>query len=188
MQFKPVPDPPGDLESVAPILAAVPATADAVDDCCRHLVNETRLESRPEAETWLVFLRALGLVTADPDGYRRTAAESRFGSSLEAEHLQEAFRERVYGAETIVEILEGAEEPLTVDDVGAEYRESRVGSDYRRKRAGSDRRSEARPERHEDGLTERVRRLLEWTVLLKLADRTDGGRYGSAAPPDGGAE
>lgn len=172
MQFKPVPEPPSDLEAVEPILAAVPAKAGDVDDCCRHLVAETRLESRTEAETWLVFLRALELVTADHDGYRRTGTEPASETVLEVDHLQQAFRKRVYGAESILETLERADEPLTVDEVGTAYREQR---------AGSDRRSSDRRERPEDGVTERVRRLLEWAEPLELTERTDGGRYESTA-------
>ena len=165
MRFKPVPDPPTDLEAVAPILEAVPETAGAVDDCCGHLVAKTRLESRGAAETWLVFLRALGLVTEESSGYRRMTERSPPAVSLESAdpRLREAFRERVYGADAVIEALERSDEPLALEDVV----------------------DAVRSEHRATAPTERVRQLLEWAVLLALADRTDGGRYESTTPSDG---
>ena len=177
MRFKPVPEPPSDLAAVAAILEAVPVTAGAVDDCCAHLVAETELESRSEAETWLVFLRALELVSAAPAGYRRVPAppsgESPSGESpgLDPDDCGRAFRERVDGAEAVLEILESADEPLSAAAVADE-----LAADH----AASDR--ENRPDRFETDRVERVRRLLEWAVLLERVERAgDGDRYRSTA-------
>ncbi|NUB92487.1 hypothetical protein HT576_15855 [Haloterrigena sp. SYSU A121-1] len=169
MRFKPVPEPPTDLEAVAPILEAVPETAGAVDDCCGHLVAETRLESRDAAEAWLVFLRALDLVTEESAGYRRATGRSPPTGSLESAgpRLREAFRERVYGADAVLEALEQADGPLAVEDVVDAVRDER--------RAVA---RETSNGRRETARLERVRRLLEWAVLLELAERSaDGDRF-----------
>ena len=167
MRFKPVPDPPADLEDVAPILATVPETAGTVDDCCSHLVAETRLEDRSAAETWLVFLRALELAAEEPAGYRRTTATSLSADALDSATLGETFRERVSGADAVLEILERTDEPLSAGDVADTLRGERPALDRER-----------RPDRRENAGRDRVRRLLEWAVLLELAERTaDGDRY-----------
>ncbi|QSW99154.1 hypothetical protein [Haloterrigena alkaliphila] len=172
MRFKPVPEPPNDLASVGAILEAVPATAGAVDDCCAHLVAETRLEDRSEAETWLVFLRALELVSAESAGYcRLPAARSDESPTLDPTDSGRAFRERVDGAEAVLESLESAGEPLSAAAVADE-----LAADH----AASGR--ENRPARFEVDRVERVRRLLEWAVLLERVERTgDGDRYRPAA-------
>ena len=167
MQFKPVPEPPADLSSVAELLEAVPETAGAVDDCCAHLVDETDLEARGEAETWLVFLRALELATAESDGYRRSTERPSVGTAVESDRLRDAFRERVHRADAVLETLERAAEPLSAAAVA-----EAVGED--RSATGRERRSDRSAPRRR----ERVRRLLEWAVLLGLAERTaDGERY-----------
>ncbi|ELY45852.1 hypothetical protein [Natronorubrum tibetense] len=168
MQFKPVPEPPSDIEAIGPILEAVPSEAGAVDDCCQHLIAETSLESRSEAETWLVFLRALELVTEEPAGYRRRSDAKGMidGASPNSDRLQRAFRDRVYGADSVLEILERAETPLSTEEAGAEFRQ---------RATASNRRSNVGRNRLDDG--DRVNRLLEWTTLLGLGDRTDDGRY-----------
>ncbi|WP_339103303.1 hypothetical protein [Haloterrigena salinisoli] len=177
MRFKPVPDPPADLERVAPILEAVPATAGAVDDCCGRLVDETRLESRDAAETWLVFLRALDLATEESEGYRRVAATSEPGQPIDPATLQQPFRDRVYGADAVLEVLERAETSLSVADVSDAVHDERPGLE---RGSRSDRRERGRG--YADDPHERVRRLLEWADLLGLAARTaDGDRYRSAS-------
>ncbi|WP_436344108.1 hypothetical protein [Natronorubrum sp. FCH18a] len=168
MQFKPVPEPPSNIEAIRPILEAVPTRAGAVDDCCQHLLAETHLETRSEAETWLTFLRALELVTADPAGYRRcSGAEGVIdGASPDSDRLQRAFRARVYGVDSVLEILERAETPLSTEEVVAEFHQQSTASD---------RRSNVGRNRLDDGV--RVHRLLEWAALLGLGERTDDGRY-----------
>lgn len=163
MRFKPVPEPPTDLEAVAPILEAVPETAGAVDDCCGRLVAETRLESRDAAEAWLVFLRALDLVTEESAGYRRVTEQSPPEERLEStdRRLRETFRERVYGADAVCTALEDDDGPLSVAELVETLRDGRAGDQRRARRNRID--------------SERVERLLEWAVLLELAERADGG-------------
>ncbi|MXV62213.1 hypothetical protein GS429_09095 [Natronorubrum sp. JWXQ-INN-674] len=171
MQFKPVPEAPENAEGVEAILEAVPATAGAVDDCCAHLLEETRLETRSEAETWLTFLRALELAAEESAGYRRAV-----DPSLESVALQQAFRERVVAASTVLDALETADEPASVEAVFDAVRGEIPG--YEREKLG---------DRFEPVWTERVRRLLEWAVVLELAERTaaaDRYRYRSSSVSD----
>ena len=168
MQFKPVPEPPSDLETLEAILEAVPPEAGAVDDCCQHLLAETHLETRSEAETWLTFLRALELVTAESAGYRRRSdAEGVIDDAPpDLKRLQRAFRDRVYGVDSVLEILERVETPLPAEEVVAELHQQS---------SASDRRGNVGRNRLDDGV--RVHRLLEWAALLGLGERTDDGRY-----------
>lgn len=168
MQFKPIPEPPADLQAVEAILEAVPATAGAVDDCCRHLLAATRLEARSDAETWLVFLRALGLATVESAGYRRVAATAGTDQPIDPAALRQPFRDRVHGADAILEVLERAATPPSVGDVSEAVR------DERPRFSGG----------HAADPHERVRRLLEWAALLGLAERTaDGERYWASSDP-----
>ncbi len=160
MQFKPVPEPPADLAAVGSVLAAVPETAGDVADCCGRLVDETGLETREAAETWLVFLRALQLAAAEPAGYRRVPTDPFAADALETESLRRAFRERVYGAEAVLEALADADGPLTVDDAFDAVRDESARRDTRRNR---------------DRDRDRLRRLLEWAVLLEAAERSSDG-------------
>lgn len=164
MRFKPVPEPPDDLAAVEPILAAVPETAGVVDDCCQHLIEETRLEARDEAETWLPFLRALSLATETSAGYRRTVTEPSSGDALASEERQRAFHDRVYGAAAILEALGRADEPQSVTDVTDAVCDDHPAFER-----------EQPSKRLASAGSERVRRLLEWAVLLELAERVDGG-------------
>ncbi|QLG48788.1 hypothetical protein [Natrinema halophilum] len=167
MRFKPVPEPPADFAFVAAVTRALPAAAGDVDDCCRHLVDETSLETRDEAATWLAFLQALELATEEPAGYRRrdsiTGVDSRTG--LDRGRLRRTFRERVDGAERVISVLERADEPLTAEEIVAAIRDARR-TDERR----------SRPSRADgaDGERDRIVRLLEWAVLLGWVERDNG--------------
>lgn len=168
MQFKPIPEPPSDLASVESILEAVPETAGAVDDCCAHLVDETRLETRADAETWLTFLRALELANEETAGYRRAEDAADRIAQLEAgaDSLQESFTARVYAAETVLEALERADEPRSAEAVFEDVR----GGIPALKRVEKD----GDLETH---WLERTRQLLEWAALLDLVQRTADGRF-----------
>lgn len=158
MRFKPVPEPPADLEFVATVQAAVPADPEAVDDCCARLVDRTSLRSRDEASTWLTFLRALELATEGPSGFGRVDREP------DPDRLRSSFRERVYGAERVLEILADADGALTADAVYERFHDGIP--EYERERSGDD---------LEAVWGERVRRILEWAVLLDLAGEAADG-------------
>ncbi|WP_408957513.1 hypothetical protein [Natrinema sp. 74] len=163
MRFKPVPEPPDDLAFVDTVRRSVPETAGTVDDCCAHLLAETALETRDEAATWLTFLRALELAAEEPAGYRRRgpAPDEGAGTPLKRDRLRRTFRERVDGAAAVLATLEDAERPLTAARVADALHETQSDGERR-----------ARRTRVEE---DRIERLLEWAVLLGLAERTENG-------------
>ncbi|AFO57320.1 hypothetical protein [Natrinema sp. J7-2] len=176
MQFKPVPEPPADRTLLATVRRALPVTAGDVDDCCQRLVDETPLETREAAATWLTFLRALEVASEDPAGFRRRAAssgtESDTPDDLDWDDLGRAFRDRVYGAETVLTVLERADGPRTVEAVVDAVQERRRTTDGR-----------PRPSRATTHRRERIERLLEWAVVFDLAER-DGTGYRPPRPSE----
>ncbi|MEY7849511.1 hypothetical protein AB7C87_09990 [Natrarchaeobius sp. A-rgal3] len=169
MRFKPVPDPPADLEAVAAVVAAVPAKSDTSPgdvDCCSRLIERTGVGSREAAQTWLTFLRALELVAAERGRYRRT------GREVERNSLRDAFCERVQDGSTVLAVLEASSVPLGSEAVTDRVRERSTRRERGRSSSGSRPSEEKR--RVED--VERVERLLEWAVLFDLAERASHGR------------
>ncbi|PSP80140.1 hypothetical protein BRC81_02825 [Halobacteriales archaeon QS_1_68_20] len=155
MRLKPVPEPPGDLETVERAQRAVPLVPGTEDDCCARLEQRLDLDSRDTARTWLTFLRALGLVEEGTSGFTRTRAE------IDRETLAESFRGGVFGAREVLDAL-AAEGRLSPEEAFDRF-EQHVPEWERHKGAGWQR-----------TWRERVRRLLEWAVLLGLAERADG--------------
>ncbi|ELY76737.1 hypothetical protein [Natrinema pallidum] len=166
MQFKPVPEPPADRTLLATVRRALPATAGDVDDCCQRLVDETPLETREAAATWLTFLRALEIASEDPAGFRRRDAGSGTPDDHDREELGRAFRDRVYGAEPVLTVLERADGPRTVEEVVDAVGEQRRAD------------GRTRPSRATEHRRERIERLLGWAVVFDLAER-DGAGYRS---------
>ena len=88
--------------------------------------------------------------------------------SADPERLREAFRDRVYLADDVLSVLSAADGPVGVDAV-YERLDDRVPRWERLRRTDA------------DGVwRERVRRVLEWAVLLGLAERADGGYVGES--------
>lgn len=158
MQFKPVPPAPDLLAFLETVRRAVPRDPEDADDCCARLVNRTGIESRDTAAAWLTLLRAFELATEEPAGFARIQRDS------DLEGLRRAFRDRVYGADELLARLEAADGPLTAR--AAMTRLSETSSHAERRERSS--RLEKRRE-------ERIERLLEWAVLLGLAERTENG-------------
>lgn len=157
MKFKSVPEPPADLDFVADAQRAVPLVPGSVDDCCARLLDRTDLSSRNSAETWLTFLRALGLAEEKSAGFARTRQDP------DPEFLRERFREHVFGVPTVLGILSEAEGSLSADEVFEDFREEVPTWERHRN-----------PNSWEDIWSERVGYLLEWAVLLGLAEEEDG--------------
>lgn len=158
MQFKPVPTPPDSLAFVEEARSTVPLVPKSEDDCCGRLVNRTTVDDRDDARTWLTFLRALELVAEHETGYARTRAE------FDRESLAAAFEARVFAADAVLDALRAADEPL--DAAGVFDRIEDVVPRWERDRDPHWR----------DTWRGRVADLLDWAVLLGLAERTDG-RY-----------
>ena len=157
MKFKLVPDPPDELDFVADAQRAVPLVPGSEDDCCARLMRRLDLPSRDVARTWLTFLRAVELAEETADG-----SFVRLQRAPTAAHLREAFGRRVYGASDVLDAL--SSDPKTVTGVFEGFDE-RVPA-WERHRA---------VENWRDIWTERVGRILDWLVLLDLAERRDGG-------------
>lgn len=156
MQFKPVPAPPDSLAFVEAARSTVPLVPKSEHDCCGRLMERTTVDARQDAETWLTFLRALELVDEYERGYARTRAE------FDREAMAAAFEARVFAADAVLDALRWADEPLTADAVFESVED--VVPRWER-------------DRHPDWREiwrERVADLLEWAVLLDLAERSDG--------------
>lgn len=157
MQFKPVPAPPDSLGFLEEARATVPLVPKSEHDCCGRLMDRTSVDVRGDAETWLTFLRALELVAEHDRGYARTR------TAFDHEAVAEAFEERVFAADAVLDALRSTDEPLDVDAVFREVED--VVPRWER-----DRHPDWR-----DVWRDRVADLLEWAVLLDLAERSDGG-------------
>lgn len=158
MKFKLVPAAPESLDTVADAQRAVPLVPGTEDDCCARLMRRVGFDSRDVARTWLTFLRALELAEETPSGFRRTDREPT------RSNLRESFTSRVFAADAVLEVLGGAGEALDADEVFESVRDA--VSAWERHR---------RPRQWEEDWRERVGHLLDWLVMLDLAEAVDGG-------------
>ncbi|SFK72975.1 hypothetical protein SAMN04487950_0807 [Halogranum rubrum] len=156
MRFKLVPAAPADLSFVADAQRAVPLVPGSEDDCCARLMRRLDLPSRDVARTWLTFLRALELVEETPSGFKRRRVDPTDS------HLREAFRRRVFGAEEVLAALGEADGPLTAEEAFEQFRERVPVWEHHKN-----------PQTWEELWTERVGDLLEWLVLLDLAEQVE---------------
>lgn len=163
MRHKPLPPAPADLATVRAARDAVPLVPGPEADCCARLQDRLDLPGRDVAGTWLAFLRALGLVEERPSGYTRVRDDPDDAA------LAAAFRDRIYGAEEVLDELRRADGSCPAEAV-AERTES-LAPGWERRKHGADWPAVWR-ERTED--------LLDWLVLLGLAERAGGGYR---APP-----
>ncbi|MFW5934446.1 MAG: hypothetical protein ACOCQL_01195 [Halolamina sp.] len=168
MRLKPLPHPPSDrghgrtvFDAVADAQSAVPLVPGSENDCCARLMRREGYESRDVARSWLTFLRALELAEATDTGFKRTDREPT------PDHVRAAFRERVFGARETLDVLEAADEPLGAAAAFDRLRETVPGWERHRRRSWV------------DHWRDRTERLLDWLVLLDLADRVDGGYVAS---------
>ena len=157
MKFKLVPAAPDDVAFVDRARRAVPLVPGTEADCCARLMDRLDLPSRDVARTWLTFLRALELAAETDSGFKRTQREPT------AENVRESFRERVFGASQTLDVLREADGPLDAEDVFERLRDTVPGWERERRRQWV------------DHWTDRTERLLDWLVLLDLAERENGG-------------
>lgn len=155
MRFKRVPAPPADRGTLDRARRAVPLVPDPEADCCARLRARLALPDRDAGRAWLTFLRALGLVRRVEAGYRRVRP------APDDADLRAAFRDRVYGAREALDAL--GTDPVDAAAVFARLRETVPAWERDRD-----------PE-WEATWRERTRRLLDWAVLLDLAERTGDG-------------
>lgn len=143
VRYKPVPE-PCDIDRLRRIHAAVPADAEATDDCCTRLCTVGPLSDRSAAREWLPFLTALDLVAQSADGYHRLDWQDQA-------RLAPHFRANVLGARELLAAIE-TREPVTLEGL---LEESVVGE------ATTPRTGETEREL-------RVRRLLDWSERFGL--------------------
>jgi hypothetical protein len=158
VKFKLVPSAPDSLDFVRQAQQAVPLVPGSEDDCCARLMNRTGLPARDDARTWLTFLRALELVAETDSGFKRLTREPT------AEHLRDAFPRRVFGVEELLATLRAADEPLTTAEAFARLRERVPQWEHYKN-----------PTEWEDIWRERTGDLLDWLVLLDVAEETGAG-------------
>lgn len=169
MRVKPVPAPPSAVDRLLDIRDALPLVPEPEESCCERLVSRANVEDAETARDWLTFLRGLGLAAEGSSGYYRMREEpddvterSSTGRRIPSADLDRALIEGVYGAREVHAILEGAEDPLTADEVFERFEavprwERRRNPDW------------------EEVWRERVGRLLGWLTLIGRAERVEGG-------------
>ena len=157
MKFKLLPTPPGDLEFVADAHRAVPLVPGSEDDCCARLMRRLDLPSRDVARTWLTFLRGVRLARETESGFARIRRD------VDRDALAADFRERQFGASEVLAVLADADGPLAAEEVFERFQE-RVPQWEHYKNPGT----------WKDVWSDRIADLLEWLVLLELAEREGG--------------
>lgn len=156
-QFKPIPPVPESLDRLDEARRGVPLVPGDSDDCCTRVSRTLGLTDRQLGETWLVFLRALSLVTVGDRGYRRIRED------VGTDELGRRFRERVVGADDVITAVEAATEPIDANGVFERIRGT-VPTWERR--------------RHEDWESvwrERTDRVLAWAALFGQVEHVDDG-------------
>lgn len=161
-RLKPVPEPPADLAALWTARDAVPLVPKPENDCCARVMDRYGVDARDDARTWLTFLRALGLVAEADRGFHRTRDDPDRAA------LADRFHEGVYGAREVLDAV--GDDPRTAGEAFEAV--ERIVPNW---------------ERHKDPAwertwRERVRRLLDWAVLLGLAER-EGDRYRAVDRP-----
>lgn len=154
MRFKVVP-PAAGVERLRAVQAALPLVPNDEESCCARVMREVGVPSQDEAKEWITFCRALGLAEETDAGYRRLRV------APDEELLAERFRERIYGAEDMLSLLESADEPLTADEAFERF----AVPEWER-------------QRHADWETvwrERVARILGWAAAFGLAEEGEDG-------------
>ncbi|WP_135304311.1 hypothetical protein [Haloarcula amylovorans] len=156
MRYKVAP-PARSLDFLDDARGAVPLVPDGESDCCRAIQRATDVADRETAREYLTFLQALGLVAKSDRGYHRTRTE------LDRVALAAAFRENVFAAAELLDVLEDGDGPLTSTDAFERVRDTVPRWER---------------ERHADWervWRTRVEHLLGWANVFGLASRTDDG-------------
>jgi hypothetical protein len=169
-RFKLVPAPPETLADVRRAWRAVPLVPADEADAVARLEARLDLPSRDVARTWLTFLRALELVVETPSGFRRRRggggadADPDPNPDPDPDALRATFLDRVFLAREALATLRAADGPVDPDGAFERLRDRVPTWEHHKDPAG-----------WEATWRERVGALLDWLVLLELADRTSEG-------------
>lgn len=155
MRTKPVPPVRG-LSGLRTVREALPLVPGSTDDCCRRLLERADVPDRDSARSWLAFLVAVGAAARDGDAYYRDT------EMPETDTLALSFRENVLGATEVLDAL-SAEAPLTADSAFERTRE--VVPQWERNRDPA----------WESTWRDRTERLLEWSVVFDIVEKTGDG-------------
>ncbi|QIO23653.1 hypothetical protein [Haloarcula sp. JP-L23] len=154
MRYKVAP-PARSLSFLADARAAIPLVPDDEADCCRAIQRTTDVPDRETAREYLTFLRALGLLEESDRGYYRTRTD------LERDTLAATFRENVFGAAEVLDVL--GTDPRTADDAFEAVRD--IVPRWERERRAN----------WESVWRTRVEHLLAWAAVFGAARHTDAG-------------
>jgi hypothetical protein len=157
MRYKVVPG-PADRALLTDVRDALPLVPGSVEDCCTRIRDRTSVPSRDEAREWLTFATALGLAAETERGYHRVR------DLPDEDTLADNFRERVFGVEELLTVLDDADDPLgdsaafeSVRDIVPRWERNRY-ADW------------------ESEWTDRIGLLLSWCETFGLVAQDDG-RY-----------
>lgn len=153
MRYKVAP-PARSLARLETAREAVPLVPDDEADCCRAIRRATGVDDRETARAYLVFMRALGLVTKSERGYHRTREDvslARLGAN---------FRERVF---LVTELLDAVEAGHRTPDAAFEAVRDTIPRWERERDTDWEQRWRAA-----------VADLLGWAALFGLVTVTDG--------------
>lgn len=157
MKRKPVPEPPATLVDVEDYRRALPLVPGSEGDCCRRLMERADAPDRSTSGEWLEFLCAIGLARETETGFVRTRED------IDRAGLAESFRSGVVLADEVIEAVDDADEPLSMDDV------------FDRVRDGVPQWERMKRDDWQDFWRDQVERRLEWAVLLGFVEKQDGG-------------
>ncbi|WP_435099770.1 hypothetical protein [Halarchaeum sp. P4] len=145
MRWTAVPPVPASLSALADLRAALPAEPNARTDCCALVLRADADADVPDRETAAEWL---GFLRALGLASEEGGTYARTDAPVDRESLAGAFVGSVYGAREVIEAL--TDTPRSAEEVTSRV-PARVGE------------------------KELVRRLLDWAVLVGLAEARDAG-------------
>lgn len=158
MRRKSLPPPPDALSALRAAHGAVPLVPGTEADCCARIQGRLDLASRDDAAAWLDFLRGLGLAEEGPSGFTRVRIEP------DDAVLADAFLDGVLGAREVRDVLAATSEALDAATIAE--RTDHLVTSWERQRHGAE---------WQAVWQDRTADLLDWLVLLDLAEQTDDG-------------
>lgn len=136
---------------------SLPLVPSSENDCCALLMNHG-IDSRDEAREWITFLRALGLVSEENGRFYQRQVDP---SDRE---LASAFRERVYAANELLNLVAETESPLKVEELFEQGQEQGIIPQWERYQQD-----------WENVWRVRIQRILAWGCEFNLLKQREEG-------------